>query len=50
VSDAVGPIEFVLAVETPTVTPDNGDIALDNRGGIINGIFIKVSATIYGVT
>jgi hypothetical protein len=50
VSAAVGPIEFVLAVETPTVTQDNGDIALDNRGGIINGIFIKVSATIYGVT
>jgi hypothetical protein len=50
VSAAVGPIEFVLAVEIPTVAQDGGDIVLDNRGGIINGVLAKVSTTIYGVT
>ena len=53
VSAAVGPIEFVLAVEIPEVVQDtssNNDIVLDNRGGIINGVFARVSTNIYGVT
>ena len=53
VSAAVGPIEFVLAVEIPDVVQDTGsnnDIVLDNRGGIINGVFARVSTNIYGVT
>jgi hypothetical protein len=50
VSAAVGPIEFVLAVDIPTVTQSNDSIVLDNRGGIINAVMAKVSTTIYGVT
>lgn len=50
VSAAVGPIEFVLAVDVPTVNGVNNTSVLDNRGGIMNTSNFKISTLIYGVT
>jgi hypothetical protein len=50
VSAAVGPVEFVLAVDIPTIDGVNNTAVLDNRGGIMNTSNFKISTAIYGIT